>query len=97
MSLFHMASAARDRIAARLDAVHVGEPMDMGVRHPLLALDRPEVADGVEPAGRLEVQEDRLVAREALVAHHLSTSSGAPLPFALTCTCRFAGTLPSWA
>jgi hypothetical protein len=39
--------------------------------HPLLALDWAELTDVVEPARGLEVQEDRLVAREPLVAHHL--------------------------
>ncbi len=67
----HEQPPAADRIAPGLDRVGVGEAMDVGLRHPLLALDGREGADGVEAAGRLEVQEDRLVAREALVAHDL--------------------------
>ena len=67
----HQEPAAGDRVAARLDGVRVRQPVHVGVRHPLLALDRPELAHLVEAAGRLEVQQDRLVAREALVAHHL--------------------------
>ena len=67
----HQEAAAGDGIAVRVDAVRVGEPVDVCVRDPLLPLDRAEVADAVEPAGRLEVEQDRLVAREALVAHDL--------------------------
>ena len=39
--------------------------------HPLLALDRLEAGLLHDAAGRLEVVEDRLVAGEALEAHHL--------------------------
>jgi hypothetical protein len=67
----HQEAATGDRIAAALDAVRVGQPVDVGVRDPLLALDRAELSYPVEAAGRLEVQQDRLVAREALVAHDL--------------------------
>ena len=45
--------------------------MRVRVRHPLLALDRLEVADLLDAAGRLEVVQDRLVPGEALEAHHL--------------------------
>ena len=43
----------------------------MLVRHPLVALDRLEVAELLDPARRREVVEDRLVPREALEAHDL--------------------------
>ena len=43
----------------------------MGVGDPLLVLDRGELAGIGDPAGRLDVVEDRLVPREALEAHHL--------------------------
>jgi hypothetical protein len=43
----------------------------VGVRHPLLTLDRAELPHLVEAARGLEVEQDRLVAGEALVAHHL--------------------------
>ncbi len=45
--------------------------MDVGVGHPLRVLDRRELAGLRDPARGFEVVEDRLVAREALVAHHL--------------------------
>jgi hypothetical protein len=45
--------------------------VDVRVGHPLLTLDGPELAHLIQAARRLEVQQDRLVAREALVAHHL--------------------------
>ena len=67
----HQQAPARERVTARLDRLGVREPVDVRLRHPLLALDRAERADLVEPAGRLQVEQDRLVAREALVAHHL--------------------------
>src|SRR4029079_19404464 len=47
------------------------QPVDVGVGHPLLAHDRPEAADAVEAARRVQVVEDRLVAAEALVAEDL--------------------------
>jgi hypothetical protein len=49
----------------------VHHPVLVGLRHPLLAHDRLEGADLLHAAGRLEVVEDRLVAGEALEAHHL--------------------------
>ncbi len=67
----HQQPAAGDRVAARLDRVRVGQPVHVRVGHPLLAHDRREIADRVEPARRVQVVEDRLVAREALVAEDL--------------------------
>ena len=67
----HQEAAAGDGIAARLHAVRVGEAVHMRIGNPLVTLNGAEVANGVEPARRLEVEQDRLVTREALVAHHL--------------------------
>jgi hypothetical protein len=53
--------------------------VDVGVRHPLLALDRLELADLLDPARAPQVVEDRLVAREALEAQHLLDEQGAVL------------------
>ena len=52
----------------------------VGLRNPLLALDRREVAELLHAAGRLQVVEDRLVAGEALEAHHLFGEQGPVLP-----------------
>src|SRR5829696_5809000 len=67
----HQQPAAGDRVPAGLHRVRVAQPVDVGVRHPLVALDPPKAADPLETAGRLKVQQDRLVPREALVAHDL--------------------------
>ena len=72
----HEQAPARERVTARLDGIRVSEPVHVGLGHPLLALDRAERSDLVEPAGRLQVEQDRLVAREALVAHHLLDEQG---------------------
>ena len=66
----HQEAAAAHRIAAGHDRLRVGQPVHVR-RYPLVAHDGAEFADRVEPAGRVEVVEDRLVAREALVAHDL--------------------------
>jgi hypothetical protein len=67
----HQEAAAGHRVTARLHRGNVGEAVNVRLRHPLVSDDRAELADLVEPAGRVEVQEDGLVAREALVAEHL--------------------------
>src|SRR4029453_7438181 len=54
----------------------VSETVHVGVRNPLRALERAEAADRAEPARGVEVVEDRLVAREALVAHDLLGEQG---------------------
>src|ERR671922_2639250 len=63
----HEQPSPGDRVAARLHRVRVRQPVHVGVRHPLVALYRPELADLIEAAGRVEVEQDRLVAGEALV------------------------------
>ena len=45
--------------------------MRVGVRDPLVALDRLEVAELADPNRGLEVVEDRLVPREPLEPHDL--------------------------
>jgi hypothetical protein len=67
----HEEPPTRNRVTAGVDDVRVREPVHMRARHPLLPLDGPELADLVKPAGRVEVEQDRLVAREPLVAEHL--------------------------
>ena len=67
----HQEAPAAQRVAARLHRIGVGQPVHVRVGHPFVALDRAELADRVEPAGRVQVVEDRLVAGEALVAHDL--------------------------
>src|SRR5581483_748814 len=52
-------------------AVRLEVPVRVLLRHPLLALDRLEAGQLRHPARRVEVVEDRLVAGEALEAHHL--------------------------
>ena len=64
-------AAAEHAVAHRLEAHRVGEPVHVGVGHPLLDLDRLEVADLLDAAGRPQVVEDRLVAGEALEAEDL--------------------------
>src|SRR6185437_3439306 len=49
----------------------VREPVDVRLGHPLLELDRRELADVLHAARRPQVVEDRLVAGEALEAEHL--------------------------
>src|SRR5215204_5988604 len=51
----------------------------MGVGYPLAVLDRLELARLGDPAGRGQVIEDRLVAREPLEAHHLLDEEAAVL------------------
>ncbi len=58
--------AAEDRVAHRGHAHRVGEPVHVRLGHPLLELDRRELADVLHPARRPQVVEDRLVAGEAL-------------------------------
>ena len=62
---------ARARCRPRLQLHRVREPVHVRVGHPLLELDRLELADLLDPAGREQVVEDRLVAGEALEAHDL--------------------------
>ena len=67
----HQAAPAADRVAARLGLGGLQVAVDVRVGDPLAVLDRLEGARLGDPARRLAVVEDRLVAREALVAHHL--------------------------
>ena len=57
----HQEAAGGDGVAAGVDAVHVGQPVTSTSGTHYLPMDGPEAADGVEPAGRLEVEQDRLV------------------------------------
>ena len=74
-------------------AAHVGQPVHVRVGHPLLARERREAPDLAHVAGRLQVVEDRLVAREALVAHDLLDEQASPSS-SRTCVWRLAGTSP---
>ena len=67
----HQEAAAVDRIAAGFDWAQIGQPVHVRLGRPLLALERSQGADLGDAAGRMDVVEDRLVAREPLVAHHL--------------------------
>ena len=73
----HQEPAAGDLVAAGLDALGVHQPVLVGVRHPLVAHDRLELADLLHAAGRLEVVQDRFVAGEPLEPHHLLGEEGA--------------------
>ena len=76
----HQQAPAADRVAAGVDRVGVGQPVHVGVGHPLLAHDRGELADLRQPARRVQVVEDRLVAGEALVAEDLLGQQRAVAP-----------------
>jgi hypothetical protein len=65
-----------DLVARGLDPERLEVPVRVRVRHPLLALDRLEVAELLDAAGRGEVVEDRLVPGEALEAHDLLGQEG---------------------
>ena len=67
----HQELAAGDLVALGLDPDRLEVTVGVRVGHPLLALDRLEVAELLDPAGRREVVQDRLVPREALEAHDL--------------------------
>src|SRR5581483_4840247 len=64
-------AAAGDLVAVGVDAVRREVAVRVLVRHPLVALDLLEVTELHHAARRLQVVEDRLVAGEALEAHHL--------------------------
>jgi hypothetical protein len=76
----HQQAPAADGVAARVDRVGVRQPVHVGVGHPLLADDRVELADLRQPARRVQVVEDRLVAGEALVAEDLLGQKRAVTP-----------------
>src|SRR5262249_6528396 len=67
----HEGSPARDLVALRADVVRVLEPVRVRLGDPLLAFNRRERPELLHAARRLEVVEDRFVAREALEAHDL--------------------------
>src|SRR5581483_6445825 len=67
----HQELTAADGVACRRHVPGAEVSMRMGVRHPLVADDRLELAALDHSARRLEVVEDRLEAGEALEAHHL--------------------------
>src|SRR6059058_786976 len=67
----HQEPAPRDLVALGLGVEGLEVPMRVLLRHPLLALDRLEAAELHDAARRLQVVQDRLVAGEALEAHHL--------------------------
>ncbi len=64
-------AAAQHCVALGLEARGVGEPVHVRLGHPLLELDRRELAHVLDAAGRPQVVEDRLVAAEALEAEDL--------------------------
>ena len=76
----HERPAPADLVAARVDVVRVHAPMRVRLGNPLLTLDRREVAELLDAAGRLEVVEDRLVSGEALEAHDLLGQQPPVLP-----------------
>jgi hypothetical protein len=67
----HEHAAAGDLVAGRLGAVRLEVAVRVCFGHPLLVLDRLELAELFHAARRLEVVEDRLVPGEALEAHDL--------------------------
>ena len=67
----HQQAAAGDLVALGLGVERLEVQVPVLLGHPLLALDRLEAAELHDAARRLEVVEDRLVAGEALEAHHL--------------------------
>src|SRR5215216_5033611 len=60
-----------DLVAPGLDPDRLEVPVCVGIRDPLVALDRLEVTELLDPAGGGEVVEDRLVPGEPLEAHDL--------------------------
>ena len=89
----HQQLAPGDGVAARGRAVDVGEAVDVGVGDPLLAADRGEAADLRQPARRVQVVEDRLVAAEALVAEDLLGQQRRAAPSRRTCDVALGGDL----
>src|SRR5918994_623450 len=67
----HQRAPPRDRIARRLQLTGLQMPVDVRVRDPFLVLEWLELAGLGDPARRLEVVKDRLVAAEALEPEHL--------------------------
>jgi hypothetical protein len=67
----HQAAPARNRIAFGRHPAGHQVPVDVGFGDPLAVLDGRVLVRLRDPARRLEVIEDRLVARESLEAHHL--------------------------
>ena len=67
----HQELAAGDLVALLRDPDRLEVPVRVRIGHPLLALDRLEVAELLDATGRGEVVEDRLVPDEALEAHYL--------------------------
>ena len=76
----HQQLPPRDLVALGLGAEGLEMAMRVRVRDPLLALDRLELAELLHAAGRDQVVEDRLVAREAFEAHHLLGEEGSVVP-----------------
>src|SRR5438105_3132251 len=76
----HQELAAGHLVAFRLDAVGGEVAVRMGVGHPFLALDRLEVAELLDPAGREVVVEDRLVPGEPLEPEDLLGQQGSVVP-----------------
>ena len=67
----HQQPPPADRVPLRGDGARIDQAPGVGVGDPFLPLDRRELAHLLDSARALEVIEDRLVAREALVAHDL--------------------------
>src|SRR5205823_5801004 len=67
----HQQLPAAELVPLGLDRGRLKVPVRMRVGDPLLALDRPELAELADPARRLEVVEDRLVPGEPLEAEDL--------------------------
>ena len=67
----HQGPPAADLVAAGLDVPGVHAAMRVRLGDPFLALDRRELAELLHAAGRFQVVQDRLVAREPLEPHHL--------------------------
>ena len=72
----HQQLPAGDLVTLRLGPDRLEVTVGVGVGHPLVALDRLELAQLLDATGRRQVVEDRLVPGEALEAHDLLGQQG---------------------
>src|SRR5689334_4621098 len=76
----HQHLAARQRVATGLHPAQVGQSVDVRLWVPGAPLEAPQGPHLRDPARRAGVIQDRLVAREPLVAHHFFDQQGSVIP-----------------